>query len=418
MPLTYGVLCALAEKHNVTITENMRAFVREVEAEDLRAQPVRLAAEHKGMRVDYRGLLQQTREVLRNDPSLAEMLLQLQGHLTELGRRWYAGDTAAVDELLQLYCVESDMRASLASAATHGATQLPARDVTKPAGQQGMFRKFTVCRVDGRDLPGGDRHGAEYFVLDLTHDRHTRNALLAYAASCKREYPALARDLMTKATAMPADEWQDHAYHGDPEREWNEFWADICAPAGVPDITQIKLELSDLSMLLHHVPRVYSHVTGGLISIPTTLPDVVCSVHDGHVQDLCEDAVKEAQGEASQQHGEPTGDELAKVRATLMQLAQLCNARGFDLIENSNAQKFWYANRDDAHAAVDSLDEFVAAQSGPLAGVAEGWPTDAMIEAGRKSAESHGALLGNGQSLWHIFRDMLAAAPTQQEVAR
>ena len=94
---------------------------------------------------------------------------------------------------------------------------------------------------------------------------------------------------MAKATAMPADEWEDHAYHGDPEREWNEFWADICAPGGKPDLAQIKLELSDLSMLMHHVPRVYSHVTGGLISIPTTLPNVVCSVHDGHVQDLCEE---------------------------------------------------------------------------------------------------------------------------------
>lgn len=38
MPLTYGALCALAEKHNVTITENMRAFVRAVEEEKIRAQ--------------------------------------------------------------------------------------------------------------------------------------------------------------------------------------------------------------------------------------------------------------------------------------------------------------------------------------------------------------------------------------------
>lgn len=39
----------------------------------------------------------------------------------------------------------------------------------------------------------------------------------------------------------------------------------------------------------------------------------------------------------------------------------------------------------------------------------DAWPTDEMIEAGRKAAESHGMLLGNGQSLWHVFRDMLAA---------
>ncbi|WP_259393778.1 four helix bundle protein, partial [Ralstonia pickettii] len=36
---------------------------------------------------------------------------QLQAHMTELGRRWYAGDAAAVDEFLQLYCIEVDLRA-------------------------------------------------------------------------------------------------------------------------------------------------------------------------------------------------------------------------------------------------------------------------------------------------------------------
>lgn len=51
-------------------------------------------------------------------------------------------------------------------------------------------------------------------------------------------------------------------------------------------------------------------------------------------------------------------------------------------------------------------------QAAPAAvAVPSEWPTNAMIEAGRKAAESHGPLLGNGQSLWHIFRDMLAAAP-------
>jgi hypothetical protein len=47
--------------------------------------------------------------------------------------------------------------------------------------------------------------------------------------------------------------------------------------------------------------------------------------------------------------------------------------------------------------------------------VPQGWPTNEMIEAGRKAANTHGPLLGNGQSLWHIFRDMLAAAPQPPE---
>jgi len=71
-----------------------------------------LAKTHTGMKVDYRGLLGQSRRALgRTEGGYAEMLRQLEGHLTELGQRWYAGDTAVVDEILQLYCIEKDARA-------------------------------------------------------------------------------------------------------------------------------------------------------------------------------------------------------------------------------------------------------------------------------------------------------------------
>ena len=75
-----------------------------------------LAADHSGMKVDYRGLFSQVqRAIKRSDPGYAEMLRQLEGHITELGLRWYEGDTDAVDELLQLYCVERKARAALAA---------------------------------------------------------------------------------------------------------------------------------------------------------------------------------------------------------------------------------------------------------------------------------------------------------------
>ena len=78
--------------------------------------PHLLAADHKGMRVDYMGLLGQCRRALQSrEPANAEMLRQFQGHLQELGRRWYAGDTVAVDEFLQLYCIEREARAALAA---------------------------------------------------------------------------------------------------------------------------------------------------------------------------------------------------------------------------------------------------------------------------------------------------------------
>ncbi|WP_440105641.1 hypothetical protein [Acidovorax sp. BL-A-41-H1] len=76
--------------------------------------PSPLAADHQGMRVDYSGLLSQCQRAMRRtEPGLAEMLRQLQGHMQELGQRWYGGDTAVVDEILQLYCVEHEARQAL-----------------------------------------------------------------------------------------------------------------------------------------------------------------------------------------------------------------------------------------------------------------------------------------------------------------
>lgn len=82
------------------------------------------------------------------------------------------------------------------------------RDQGRAQSAQGAYRKFEVSRVDGRDGPGGDREGAEYFVLDLSFDPFAPAALAAYADACSSEYPALARDLVARAAEgfeWPAD---------------------------------------------------------------------------------------------------------------------------------------------------------------------------------------------------------------------
>lgn len=81
-----------------------------------------LAPKHTGMKVDFRGLMSQARRSLHRDPGIAEMLRQFEEHLTELGQRWYAGDAAVVDELLQLYCIEIPARAAIA--ATEGSADV------------------------------------------------------------------------------------------------------------------------------------------------------------------------------------------------------------------------------------------------------------------------------------------------------
>jgi hypothetical protein len=69
------------------------------------------------------------------------------------------------------------------------------------AARDGLYRKFVVAHADGRPLD----EGARYFVLRIDDDPHARAALVAYAASCAREYPALASDLLV-ALAETEDE--------------------------------------------------------------------------------------------------------------------------------------------------------------------------------------------------------------------
>lgn len=59
----------------------------------------------------------------------------------------------------------------------------------------GLYRRYRVERTDGSSEPGGKHHECAYFVLDLIHDKHAKAALLAYAESCKEEYPLLSHDL-------------------------------------------------------------------------------------------------------------------------------------------------------------------------------------------------------------------------------
>lgn len=63
---------------------------------------------------------------------------------------------------------------------------------------RGIYNKFDVRRTDGKSGFGEKHYGCEYFVLDLTHDKHAEEALRAYAESCAEEYPMLASDIMNK----------------------------------------------------------------------------------------------------------------------------------------------------------------------------------------------------------------------------
>lgn len=76
--------------------------------------------------------------------------------------------------------------------------------------KQGLYRKYRVERLND---PTGKHADCAYFVLDIRHDQHARNALCAYANSCRVAFPELAADLhrmlRTEALAECQDTVQD-----------------------------------------------------------------------------------------------------------------------------------------------------------------------------------------------------------------
>jgi len=61
----------------------------------------------------------------------------------------------------------------------------------------GLYPKFHIIRTDGQSAPGEKHENDEYFVLNLSTDKHAIPAISAYAKSCEIEYPLLAADLRT-----------------------------------------------------------------------------------------------------------------------------------------------------------------------------------------------------------------------------
>lgn len=70
---------------------------------------------------------------------------------------------------------------------------------------KGLYGKFYVSRVDGRDQSGGDKEGAKYFVLDYVNDPFARESLLVYAWNCADEYPELAQDIREEISKHDTD---------------------------------------------------------------------------------------------------------------------------------------------------------------------------------------------------------------------
>lgn len=70
-----------------------------------------------------------------------------------------------------------------------------AETLKSPDESLGLYAKYDVKRSNGSSEPGGKHEKCRYFVLDLDHDKHAKEAIRSYASSCEKDYPALADDL-------------------------------------------------------------------------------------------------------------------------------------------------------------------------------------------------------------------------------
>lgn len=108
------------------------------------------------------------------------------------------------DSLIEQLLDRIDPNPAPAASSSAAPSGFPERDQSKPAEQQGMFRKFDVRRTDGSSEPGGKHYGCRYWVLDLNHDQHAPAAMQAYAADCRATHPVLADDIEAEFGAAPS----------------------------------------------------------------------------------------------------------------------------------------------------------------------------------------------------------------------
>ena len=75
------------------------------------------------------------------------------------------------------------------------ASGLPVGETQVRVGEPEFGSLYEVSRTDGRDLSGGDREHARYFVLDYVNDPHARDVLARYAQLTAMDSPKLAAQI-------------------------------------------------------------------------------------------------------------------------------------------------------------------------------------------------------------------------------
>lgn len=79
-----------------------------------------------------------------------------------------------------------------------------------------------------------------------------------------------------------------------PEQNWQENWKEICThPDGSINLEAIKCELSNYSIILEEVPKVYCYVTNNKLSKPHTSSDYIIQYFNEELQRSYDEGHKE-----------------------------------------------------------------------------------------------------------------------------
>lgn len=81
---------------------------------------------------------------------------------------------------------------------------------------------------------------------------------------------------------------------GDYKKTYQEYWKALVETDGKLDLDKVMRELHDYHFMIEQVPKVYGHVSGGMISKPNTYAFEVINQHDDKRQEDIDWAVKEA----------------------------------------------------------------------------------------------------------------------------
>lgn len=84
--------------------------------------------------------------------------------------------------------------------------------------------------------------------------------------------------------------------------------------------------------------------------------------------------------------------------------------QGIDKQKSADERGWWETAEGAAFGAMKLTELLAVIEATPIA--PEGWPTQAMVAAGRSAAESLGEQLGTEVGLWVVFQAMLNAAPS------